>query len=290
MIVYRSFLFAPGNEQKKAEKALICGADAVVLDLEDAVAVSEKEKARKLASEVIRKPRKCKGFIRVNAVPTGLTRKDLEAAVSPQLDGIVLAKVESPYEIELVDKVISELEKERNIQAGKTELIPYIETAAGLCALKEILTASKRIARAFFGAVDFSVDIGAERTVEGLEMLYARSKLVVVSRAVGIEPPVDAVFTDISNLDGLIAEAKLGRQLGFQGKQVIHPRQVEPVNKIFSPTKKEVEWARKVVKVFEEMERKGNAAIQIDGKFIEYPVVERAKRILEQHKLIESLD
>jgi len=287
MNILRTFLFAPGNVRRKAEKSFLCGADAVILDLEDAVATSEKAAAREIVRNILAGKKEINTYVRVNAISTGLTWDDLEEVVSPNISGVVLPKVESPEEIKYLEWRLQEIEDKMNL-ANNIEITPFIETATGLCGLKEILSSSSRISRLFFGAVDFITDIGAIRTQAGYELLYARSKLVVESKAAGIEPPVDTVYTDIKDLEGLRTDARLARQMGFQGKLVIHPNQVEIVNEVFSPTSAEIEWAQKVVGVFEKSEAGGNAAIQVDGKFVEYPIYERAKKTLDTYNSILS--
>lgn len=286
MGLFRSFLFAPGSEIRKAEKALTCGADAVIFDLEDAVAMSEKAAARKIIADLLRKPRPCLAYVRVNGVATGLTFDDLKAVVINGLDGAVLPKTESADDIEKVDRLISELETKREIPAGQVDLMPLIETARGLWYAESIMKGSRRIRRVAFGSGDFIFDLGGEWCNNGLEVIYARSRLVVASRVAGIEQPIDAVFPDIKDDDGLLNDARLGRRLGFQGKLVIHPRQVESVNSAYSPTLEEVENARRVIAAFDDAEKQGLAAIQLDGKMIDYPVVTKARQLIARAEAI----
>ncbi|HZK18161.1 MAG TPA: CoA ester lyase [Clostridia bacterium] len=285
MTVYRTFLFAPGNVRRKVEKSFTCGADAVVLDLEDAVALSEKARARKIVGEIVSEKRETPTYVRVNAISTGFVLDDLGDVVTAHVDGIVLPKVENPSDIEFMAQCLLQIEKRKGLK-NNIEIVPFIETVVGLVNLRAVLAASRRIKRLFFGAVDFITDIGAERTPTGHELLYARSRLVIESRVACLEPPVDAVYTDIGNVEGLNREASMARQMGFQGKLVIHPSQVKSVNDVFSPSPEEVAWAEKVVEVFEESEAKGNAALKVDGKFVEYPVYKKAKRVLGVHRAV----
>lgn len=284
--LFRSFLFAPGSEIRKAEKALHCGADAVIFDLEDAVAMSEKAAARKFVVELLKKQRPCLAYVRVNGISTGLAFDDLETVVLPGLDGVVLPKTESAEDVEKVDWFVSKLETKRKIPVGQIDLMPLIETARGLWYAESIMKGSKRIRRVAFGSGDFIFDLGGEWCNNGLEVIYARSRLVVASRVAGIEQPIDAVFPDIKDDDGLWNDARLGRRLGFQGKLVIHPRQVEPVNSAYSPTPEEVENARRVIAAFAEAEKQGLAAIQLDGKMIDYPVVTKARQLIARAEAI----
>lgn len=288
MNLYRTFLFAPGSESRKAEKALVCGADVIIWDLEDAVAVSEKAKAREVVAAVLQQPRSSLGYVRVNSLGSGLAFEDLETVVCGGLDGIVLPKSETESEIKQVDGLIGALEEKRGLEIKRIEIMPLIETAVGLYNVVEIMRSSGRVNRVAFGSGDFTLDIGSEWTKEGEEVAYARSRLVVASRVAGIEQPIDAVFADVRDLEGLRADARLGRKMGFQGKLVIHPSQVEPANEIYSPTSREVEWSHKVMNAFQEAESRGIAAIQVEGKLVDYPVAEKARRVLAKAEVISA--
>ncbi|MCD5416104.1 CoA ester lyase, partial [Candidatus Bipolaricaulota bacterium] len=278
--MFRSLLFAPGNVARRVEKALQLNADAVILDLEDSVPIAEKGATRELIAEALRAPRNRPCYVRVNALSTGLTVGDLAAIVSSHLDGIVLAKSERAVDLIKVDWYLSHLEKERSLPIGSIDLIPLVENAAGVCNAYEIAKSVARVRRLCFGAIDYTTDINVQLTEGGVEIFYARSHLVNASAAAELEPPIDTVYPEIKNLSGLLADAGVGRKLGFQGKLVIHPAQIEPVNEVFSPSQEEIAYAERVVAAFKEAEAAGHAAITLDnGKFIDYPVARNAERL-----------
>ena len=205
---------------------------------------------------------------------------DLLAAVTGGVKGLVVAKSESAEEIRQVDWLIGKIEKERGLTEGSMEIIPFIESANAIVNAFSIASSSPRVSRMFFGGVDYVLDIGTTFSKGGTELFYARSQLVVASRAAGIEPPIDTVYPDFKDIGGLVADAKAVRQMGFQGKLAIHPGQIEPLNEVFTPTPEEISWAEKIVAVFDEEEAKGQAVFQVDGKMIEYPIANRARRII----------
>lgn len=286
--VLRSFLFAPGNHPRRVEKALTLGADAVILDLEDAVAVAEKEATRNTVVEALSRPRTCKGYIRVNAIGTQWCLRDLMEVVVPGVDGIVLPKVESAADLRTVDWVIANLERERGLPPGGIDLMPIIETAAAFSRLDRIFGARSlkdypgqwRVKRVAFGAADFSSDVGMTWTAGEEEFLSLRSSLVVASRAAGIEPPIDTVWVRMQDVAGLRASVERSRRLGFQGRLCIHPDQVTVTNEVFTPSEEEAARARKIVEAFQQAEAAGLASIQVDGAFVDYPVYHRAQRVL----------
>lgn len=280
MTIYRSMLFAPANDLRKVGKALLLNVDGTVLDLEDAVALSEKTNARNALKEALSLPRRGDVFIRVNSVQTEFILSDLLAAVTEGVKGLVVAKSESAEEIRQVDWLIGKIEKERGLTEGSMEIIPFIESANAIVNAFSIASSSPRVSRMFFGGVDYVLDIGTTFSKGGTEIFYARSQLVVASRAAGIEPPIDTVYPDFKDIEGLVADAKAVRQMGFQGKLAIHPGQIEPLNEVFTPTPEEISWAEKIVAVFDEEEAKGQAVFQVDGKMIEYPIANRARRII----------
>jgi len=273
-------LFAPANDLRKVGKALMLNVDGTVLDLEDAVALSEKTNARNALKEALSLPRRGDVFIRVNSVQTEFILSDLLAAVTEGVKGLVVAKSESAEEIRQVDWLIGKIEKERGLTEGSMEIIPFIESANAIVNAFSIASSSPRVSRMFFGGVDYVLDIGTTFSKGGTELFYARSQLVVASRAAGIEPPIDTVYPDFKDIGGLVADAKAVRQMGFQGKLAIHPGQIEPLNEVFTPTPEEISWAEKIVAVFDEEEAKGQAVFQVDGKMIEYPIANRARRII----------
>jgi citrate lyase subunit beta/citryl-CoA lyase len=277
----RSLLFAPGNHARRVEKALSLRADGVILDLEDAVAVSEKPATRAMVVEALGKPRAGRLYVRVNALTTEWCHGDIVAVVQAGLDGIILPKVEHAHELRTADWLIGNLERERGLPAGRIDLMPIIETALGISNLSRICRSGTRMKRLAFGAGDFTLDMGMVWTRSEVELMPHRAACVLESRAAGLEPPMDTVWADLRDGEGFIASARHAAALGFQGKMCIHPDQIAPANAAFSPDEAAVAHAKRVVAAFEKAETEGLASIQLDGQFIDYPIVQRARRVLE---------
>jgi citrate lyase subunit beta / citryl-CoA lyase len=276
----RSLLFAPGNHARRVEKALSVDADAVILDLEDAVAVAEKPATRAVVASATQRPRRGLLYVRVNAIDTEFCYGDLVAVVQAGLDGIILPKVESAAGAATIDWLLAQLERDRNLPQGAIDLIPIIETARGLQQLDAILSAGHRVRRVAFGAGDFTLDLNMAWSRDEAELGYARAAVVTTSRAAGIEAPLDTVWVDLTDLEGLATSARTALGYGFQGKMCIHPDQIAVVNRVFTPSNAEIAFAERVCAAFARAEAEGSAAIQLDGKFIDYPIVYRAQRVL----------
>ena len=286
MAIFRSFLFAPGNHARRVEKVFTIGADGVILDLEDAVAIAEKPATRQLIVAALQRPRNCLGYVRVNAIDTPFCYGDLVEVIGPGLDGIILPKVESASGLLAIDWLVEQLERERGLPRRSIDIIPIIETAKGIANLAQIMGAGSRVRRCSFGAGDFTFDANVIWTRDEAELAHARAQMVIQSRANGLEAPLDSVWVDLQDAEGLEASAQAVKRMGFQGKTCIHPSQIPVVNAVFSPTEAELAFARKVVDAFEAAEAAGSAAFQIDGKFVDYPIVYRAQRIVKDHEAI----
>jgi citrate lyase subunit beta/citryl-CoA lyase len=286
-------LFVPGNSMRMITKAATLTTDAIILDLEDAVPLPDKETARIMTRDTI-KPLKSGGayiFVRVNALTTGLTAEDIRFVAVKGLDGIVLAKAESRSDIETVASIFEEIEKNRGLQPGNLKIIPLIETAKGVVNAYEIASSSERIVALGFGAGDYYKDLGrsvSSLSPEQTELLYARSQTVVASRAAGVQA-IDTVFFGLlTDTDNFKKEAILVLKLGFTGKFLIHPTQIEIVNRIFSPSPEEVNFASRVVAAFEKAQAKGIGATSLEGKMIDYMSYRQAKDLVGFDKLIRD--
>ena len=288
MPVLRSFLFAPANHPRRVEKAFTLGADAVILDLEDACAVSEKAASRPKVVQAMQAPRLCLGYVRVNPLPTSFAYGDLTETVRPGLDGVLLPKVESAADLQTADWLIGQLEREHGMVAGSVDLIGLVETAQGMARLPEILRASPRVKRVAFGAGDYTLDLDLTWTRDETELAAYRSEIVLQSRAAGLEPPLDTVWVNLQDPDGFALSAQRARGLGFQGKLCIYPDQVPVANTAFSPSDAQVKHARRVMEAFAQAEAQGSSAIQLDGQFIDYPIVYAAQRVLDAAQRIAA--
>ena len=286
----RSYLFAPGNHERRVEKALGLGADVVILDLEDAVAISEKKSTRELINKTLEQPRNCAVFVRVNAYDTEFCYGDICSIVSENLDGIVLPKLESLDDLRSIDWLLGNLEQERGLPNGSIDLMPIIETAMGLVNIREIARADTRVKRLAFGGGDYTRDLGMEWTLKEAELLPVRSEMVLASRFGKLEPPVDTVFIHIKEHDAFRSSCSNILGLGFQGKMCIHPDQVPVTNETFTPDPEEVKWSQRVIDEFAKAEKAGIASIQIDGYFVDYPIVEKAQRTVDIANLLETLN
>ncbi len=280
MSVFRSFLFAPGNHPRRVEKAMSLDADATILDLEDACPIAEKVATRAVIVAAYQQPRTGLGYVRVNAMTTAWGYGDIVTVVQQGVDGIVLPKLESVDEIRAADWVVGNLERERGLKPGTIDIVPIIETGKGLANIRAICAAGTRVKRIAFGAGDFTLDMNMTWSRSEAELLPYRTECVLASRAANIEPPIDTVWVDLKDAEGLRASTLAIKGLGFQGKMCIYPDQVPLVNEILSPSAAEVAWSRKVVAAFAEAEKAGSASIQLDGKFIDYPIVYRADRVI----------
>jgi len=198
--------------------------------------------------------------------------------------GIILPKVERADDIHAMNALLRDVEKKRSLPEGSIRLFPLIESAAAVQYVYDIVSAKTRPERIYtvaFGAADYTLDMGIEMTMEGTELFYARSRIPIACRAAGIAPPIDTPFMiDLRDTEALVADAKRAKELGFQGKLVIHPQQIEPCNRIFSPAPEEIDKAERIIQAFQEAEAAGTAAIQLEGKFIDSPVVQRSRDIL----------
>lgn len=282
----RALLFAPGNHPRKLTKVGTFGADAIVLDLEDAVADAEKDGARILVRDALGTyDEETVVIVRVNGPDTGRLDEDVRAVVSSGLDCIMVPKVERPDVLPEVDELVAALERERGIEQGTIRLLALIETAKGLVRCEEIAAqAPERLQTLIFGLGDFTVDLRIDITADATELLYARSRIAVAARAAGLPQPIDGPYLDLQNVDGLVSDTLRSRQLGFQGRIVIYPPHVEPTQRAYSHLDEdELEQARRVVAAFEAAEAEGSASIQVDGRFVDYPIYRRAATKLRLH-------
>ncbi len=278
---HRSYLFTPGNHPGRVAKAFGLDTDAVILDLEDAVARSEKIATRDRIRESLARPRNCDAYVRVNAYDTEFCYGDICSVVCGDLDGIVLPKLESVADLKAVDWLLGNLERAGGLAAGSVDLMPIIETASGVVNLRDMACAGSRVRRFAFGGGDYTRDLGMEWSLDENELLPVRSEMVLASRYGELEPPVDTVFIHIREHAAYRASCETVRDLGFQGKMCIHPDQVAVTNAVFTPTAAAIAWSRKVVDAFAEAERAGVASIQVDGYFVDYPIVEKAQRVID---------
>jgi citrate lyase subunit beta / citryl-CoA lyase len=281
-------LYTPGNQPRLVSKVGTFGADAVILDLEDAVPLAEKAATRPAVrsalSNLARDPPR---YVRVNAMDTGLTFDDLQVVVCSALDGLKLPKVETPDELLEAEARLAQLEEREGLERGQIDLIPLIETAKGVLNVRAIAEASRRVRRLGFGAGDFCRDVavrfsGSLWEPDGLELLFARSQIVLSSRAAGLDPPIDTVWLDVRDSHGLEQDARAALRLGFGGKSAIHPGQIEIINRVFSPASEEIDYARRVVEAFDKAEAEGSASIAVDGRLVDYAIVLKARSVLER--------
>ncbi|MEI6666679.1 MAG: CoA ester lyase [Acidobacteriota bacterium] len=279
----RSHLFVPGNNERLLGKVFGAGADAAVIDLEDAVPAEAKAEARRMAAAAVATRAGLAGprvGVRINGVDSAWWREDLAAVVGPGLDVIRVPKAESAEQFRLVDQMLHELEVARHVTAGSIGVVATIESAAGVLASADIARAP-RVEAFTFGAADFVRDIGADTSSTDVATLYARQHLVLTSRAAGLQPPVASVYTQVKDLDGLRRTSDEARALGFFGRSCIHPSQVAIVNQVFTPSGTQVDTARRMLAAWDDAMAKGRAAFTMeDGQFVDEAVVGRARAVV----------
>jgi citrate lyase subunit beta/citryl-CoA lyase len=282
----RSLLFVPADSPRKIEKAKSLRPDAFIFDLEDAVAVDKKAAAREGLARELRNLSNPAGkvFVRLNAIPTQFFAGDLRMAVDPAVDAILLPKCDDETEVALVDKEISRLEDQKNIAPGKIKLLPILETARGVVRAFEIACGSRRVMGLAFGAEDYAADMGMKRTPSGEEVSVPRllvSQAAHAARAAAI----DGVFTDFHDDAGLMADTRRAIAMGYTGKALIHPNQIEPVHRAFAPAEEDVAWAMEVVRTFEDAKAKGSGVVVVRGRMVDEPLVIQARWILQQRSV-----
>ena len=279
----RTSLYASGASPVNLLQARFYNEDCLVYDLEDSVPVAEKDAARLLVYNLVKYQRPVGKYviIRVNGIYSEFIDEDLEAAVRANPDAIRIPKVEHAYEIEKIAGRISEIERAAGIEEGSTELWCNIESYLGVLNAREIAESSPRVVALALGAEDFTASMKAARTKASLEIFYARNAVLMACRAAGVEA-IDAVFSDINDVEGLKEDVKLTRNLGFDGKTVVHPRQVDIVNAAFTPSKKEINYALRVLAAVEEGKRLHKGAVTLGGDMIDKPMELRAQTTLAQ--------
>lgn len=285
MSVQRSYLFVPSKDLEIIRKAVHSRSDTVIIDLEDAVAQTKKNQARELMIKALLELKGEKSiYVRINDMSTAYWEQDLNASIRSGAKGVIVPKSEDKEEIRLLcEKVravfedIGQKPQERNF-----EVIPLLETAKGIQFVYEIASSDQLISRLAFGSIDFSLDVGCELTEGGEELLYARSKIVIASKAAKKGGPIDAVYPNLDHQAGLLQETRSAKQLGFKGKLIIHPKQIEAVHEVFTLTEEQLREAKEIIVAFEQAERQGFASISLHHKLIDYPVYKNAKQILAE--------
>jgi citrate lyase subunit beta/citryl-CoA lyase len=289
-LVRRSALFVPVNVPRFVEKAHARGADAIILDLEDSIGPAEKPAARRLLRDAARECARGGADIEVRInKPYALTVEDLDAAVWPGVDTILVPKAESAREIATLDALITERELARGMPLGGVQLSIAVETALGLYNAVEIALASSRTVAIALGSEDFTLDIEVEPSKAGEEYLFGKAQMIIVARLAGVQPHgIIGSIADYGDLDAMATAIRRARAMGYMGASCIHPAQVAPLNTYFSPAAGEVERARKVVTAFEAAVAEGRASVGVDGKMVDVPVAERARRLLARAAAIEA--
>ena len=277
----RSLLFMPGDSLRKIEKAISLGVDSIVMDLEDGVALSQKDAARATTLQALQSLDfgRSERLVRINPVGSDLLAADLDATIAGHPDGYAIPKVDFDEQVQAVSEYLALEERRRGWPVGGIKLLPIIETALGVMNVREIALADERVDALLFGAEDLAGDMGALRSMASWEVFYARSAVVTAAKAYRVQA-IDQVCFDLNDLDSFEAECQFGRQLGYDGKMVIHPRQVEPAQRIFAPSPEEIERAQRILSAYAEQQAAGVGAFALDGRMVDMPVVRAAEKVV----------
>jgi citrate lyase subunit beta/citryl-CoA lyase len=277
----RTMLYVPGNNPGMLRDASIYGADSLMFDLEDSVAVNQKDSARFMVFNAIRNMDygNTEIVVRINSLDSGLGQEDIRAMVKAGVDVIRLPKTERAEDIIAVENLIEEAELLYGIKVGTTKIMAAVESPLGVMNAYSISTSSKRLIGIAIGAEDFVTNMRTSRSADGSELMVARSQILLAARAADIYA-LDTVYSDVNNEEGFRKEVELIKQLGFDGKSIINPRQIGPVHEVFTPSEKEIEKAIRIKEAIQEAQEKGSGVIALDGKMIDKPIVERAERVL----------
>lgn len=279
----RALLYMPGDDRRKIEKATTLGVDSICMDMEDGVAANKKTEAREVIAQAMKEldfgaSERC---IRINQIGSGLEKRDLIAALATNPDTIVVPKIESAEQVKWVSEHIESYELSSKLNIGSVRLLVGVETAKGIMNLKEIAEADKRLEAIIFGGEDYAASVGAVRTKDATELLYARQAVVTACAANDLQA-IDIVFINFKDPDGLRLEAEQGARFGFSGKQIIHPNQVQVAQEAFTPSAEAIEYAKRIVESFEASQREGKGAYALDGKMIDMPLLKNAQKVLDR--------
>lgn len=278
----RTMLYLPGNNPSMLVRGHLFGPDGIIMDMEDAVPLSQKDAARIMISRFLKRGDfgSVEVTVRINGADTPFWKKDLEAVIPyKRLDGIRLPKADSVQTIKDVDEELSILEDKYGIPQGHTKIFCILETAYGVWHAYDIATASKRITAILPGGEDLVADLRTSRSQDGIELEWTRKMIVIAARAAGVNA-IDSMFPRVSDDEGLRKDAELSKQLGFDGKSVIHPNQIPIIHEVFAPTEKEIEKAQRIIAAAEDARKRGLGAVSVDGRMVDIPVVRRAEYTL----------
>ncbi|QEH48221.1 citrate (pro-3S)-lyase subunit beta [Aggregatibacter actinomycetemcomitans] len=278
-------LFVPGSNAAMLSNSFIYKPDSIMFDLEDAVALKEKDTARLLVAHALQHPlyKDIETVVRVNPLNSEFGVADLNAVVRTGVDVVRMPKTETAQDVIDMDREITEIEKACGREVGSTKMLAAIESPLGITQANQIATASKRLIGIALGAEDYVRNLKTERSPEGIELLFARCSILQAARAAGIQA-FDTVYSNANNEEGFLKEAALIKQLGFDGKSLINPRQIELLHNLFAPTQKDVDQAKRIIEAAEEAERQGSGVVSLNGKMIDAPIIDRAKLVLERAK------
>ena len=285
MKLRRSMLFVPGSNAAMLSNSFIYKPDSIMFDLEDAVALKEKDSARLLVAHALQHPlyQEIETVVRVNPLDSEFGLLDLNAVVHAGVDVVRMPKTETAQDVVDMDNAITDIEKACGREVGSTKMLAAIESPLGITQANQIATASKRLIGIALGAEDYVRNLKTERSPEGIELLFARCSILQAARAAGIQA-FDTVYSNANNEEGFLKEAALIKQLGFDGKSLINPRQIELLHNLFAPTQKDVDQAKRIIEAAEEAERQGSGVVSLNGKMIDAPIIDRAKLVLERAK------
>ena len=285
MKLRRSMLFVPGSNAAMLSNSFIYKPDSIMFDLEDAVALKEKDSARLLVAHALQHPlyQEIETVVRVNPLDSEFGLLDLNAVVRAGVDVVRMPKTETAQDVVDLDNAITDIEKACGREVGSTKMLAAIESPLGITQANQIATASKRLIGIALGAEDYVRNLKTERSPEGIELLFARCSILQAARAAGIQA-FDTVYSNANNEEGFLKEAALIKQLGFDGKSLINPRQIELLHNLFAPTQKDVEQAKRIIEAAEEAEKQGSGVVSLNGKMIDAPIIDRAKLVLERAK------
>jgi citrate lyase subunit beta / citryl-CoA lyase len=280
----RTMLFMPGNNPGMLLSAGILGADSVILDLEDAVSLTEKDSARILVREAIKNIdyTNVEVVVRVNPMDSEFGAEDVNVIARVKPDALLVPKADEEA-IRIVDEMVSKIEVEEGFEKGSIKIIPLIETAFGLETVYNVIKASKRVIAILLGGEDLTADLGVKRTKEGEEIFYARNKVATACKALKIDS-IDTPFTDTNDYEGLAKDTAKSKSLGLTGKAAINPRQIDTIHSVFAPSEQDIKHALRILDAMEEAKKEGKGVFSIDGKMVDAPIINRALNTVELAK------